>query len=174
MKRFIVASIFCALAIAVSLPVLAHPGEHYPNDGMPCWNQKLTPQQMEQAKKIFDDNYAATNDVRQQLTQKRNELDNLLASQNPDKDRIETLSREIGELRGKILSARVDARAQLAKEGLPADAFGPGAPGPRGFGRGNNGWGQNGPQVWHGGHHGKHGRPHGGWGCPGMMMMGNW
>ena len=174
MKRFIAASIFCVLAIAVSLPVMAHPGDHYPNNGwMPCWNQQLTPQQMEQVKKIFDDNYVATNDIRQLLRKKRNELDSLLYAPDPDKDRIEALSREIGELRGKILAARIDARAQLAKEGLPADAFGPGAPAPGGFNMGPGNWSGNGPQVWHGGHRGGHGRPHGGWGCPGMMM-GNW
>ena len=44
--------------------------------------------------------------IQQQLDAKFAQLDNELASPNQDRKRIEALSREIGELRGKELSAR--------------------------------------------------------------------
>lgn len=138
----------------------------------------LTTDQQAKAKKIHDETVAATSETREKLRAKRAELDAQLASPEPDKGKIESLSREIGELRGKLMAARVDLRARLAKEGIPAEAFEP-APGPRkGFGPGNGGPGNGGPAYGpgpgpdggygYGYHHGRRGGHHrGGWG-------GNW
>lgn len=109
--------------------------------------------------KIFNDNYADMNATRQALTEKRAQLDAELASPNPDRNKIESLSREIGDLRGKMLSARAQVRAELAKKGLPANPYGPG----------DYGWGDN-PEVWQGqGWHHRAPRHHGGggWGMRG-------
>ncbi|WP_165078713.1 MULTISPECIES: periplasmic heavy metal sensor [unclassified Desulfovibrio] len=140
----------------------------------------LSTEQQAKAKKIHDETVAATSETREKLRAKRAELDAQLASPEPDKDKIESLSREIGELRGKLMAARVDLRAKLAKEGIPAEAY-EAAPGPRnGFGPGNGGpanagpgygpapcWGPNGGYGY-GYHHGRRGGHHrGGWG-------GNW
>lgn len=122
-----------------------------PDYGGPAYGMQLTPEQMEKARKIFTDNYAGMESTRQALAAKRAELAAQLDSPAPDRAKIESLSREIGELRGKMLSARAEVRSSLAKEGLPADFYGPNAP-QRGY--------EDGP-AWHHGH----GRHHdGGWG----------
>lgn len=135
----------------------------------------LTTDQQAKARKIHDETVAATSETREKLRAKRAELDAQLASPEPDKGKIESLSREIGELRGKLMAARVDLRARLAKEGIPAEAFEP-ASGPRnGFGPGNGGPGNGGPAYGpgpgpdggygYGYHHGRRGGHHrGGWG----------
>lgn len=136
-------------------------GEGDSDFGPPPFGPQLTKEQMDKAKKIFNDNYTEMDSTRKALTAKRAELDAQLASQTPDRAKIESLSREIGELRGKMLSARVAVRTQLEKEGLPTDFYGPNpyyAP-PR-----NPGYmpmpGMMMGRPYHGGHHG--GR--GGWG----------
>ena len=147
----------------------------------------LTTEQQAKAKKIHDETVADTNDTREKLRARRAELDAQLASPEPDKSKIESLSREIGELRGKLMAARVDMRAKLAKEGIPAEAFEAG-PGPhRGFGPGDGGpanagpgygpgpcWGPDGGYGY-GYHHGRRGGHHrGGWGWGGNAPRGGW
>lgn len=113
---------------------------------------QLTPEQMATIQKIFNENYAEMDATRQALTQKRAQLDAELANPAPDKNKIETLSREIGELRGKMLSSRAQVRSQLAKEGLPANPYGPG---------GDYDWRDN-SEVWQGqGWHHRAPRHHG-------------
>ncbi len=59
-----------------------------------CWGQPaLTAEQQMQAKKIFDESYEKTRKIRQTLGAKRAELDALLSSQDPDKVKIEDISR---------------------------------------------------------------------------------
>lgn len=133
----------------------------------------LSPAQREEANKIFKENYNQKDALRQELNSKRAELDAVMNSQNPDKAKIETLSREIGELRGKLLVNRVQVREQLQEKGLPSDMYGR---------KRDRNQGYNDPQIWHrghgrGGHHYDHrgyGRPWGYWGCPGMGMMRYW
>lgn len=87
--------------------------------------------------------------IQQQLDAKFAQLDNELASPNPDRKMIEALSREIGELRGKELSARAGQGSRpYYNNGY---GYGPCGYGPCGYYRGN-GW-----------HHGGHYR--GGHGC---------
>lgn len=81
--------------------------------------QQLTPEQQAKYKQIMDESRAATADLRKDLEAKRTELQEILKSDSPDKSRIETLSAEIGVLRGKMLVARVDTNARLKQEGLP-------------------------------------------------------
>lgn len=80
----------------------------------------LTRDQREELARILKQNYTTVAPLRQQLAAKRGELASVLNSANPDKDKIASLSREIGDIRGKLLSARVDLRGQLAAAGLPA------------------------------------------------------
>lgn len=132
---------------------------------MQPYGQQLTPQQMEKAQKIYDDSYAEMEQAREALAAKRAELDRQLASNNPDRNRIEALSREIGELRGKMLTSRMDLRNKLASQGLPPDCFGrwPGNGYGPGYGSGYGPcWGGRGMMEGYGNgwyHHG-----HGGWG----------
>lgn len=172
MKTFAVCAALCGLLFVGGIAQAAAGFNGPGAKGNPGWNQQLTPEQRQQAEKIFTENFSSMDETRQLLAQKRQQLDEILASDNPDPSQIETLSREIGDLRGKMLAARVKARAQLAEQGLPQDFYGPGGPRPR------RDW-QRGPEVWHGGKRG-HGHRHGhgrgyymmgpGYGCMGGCM----
>lgn len=136
--------------------VQAAPANAAPNNGY-----DLTPEQSAAMRKIFTENYDNMSSTREALAAKRAELDAQLASPNPDGAKIESLSREIGELRGKMLAARADVRAKLNREGLPSDYYGPDAP------RYHNGYDREirrGGPAW--GHHG-HGHGGRGRGCGG-------
>ena len=127
--------------------------------------QQLTPQQMEQARRIFDDNYTQMEGTRQALNQKRAELDYELNNPNPDSAKIARLSQEIGALRGQMLAARAEARNRLSRQGLPPDCFGPcwGGNGMmNGMMNGYYGWQDGSYNGWHHGGRGKH---HGRRGC---------
>lgn len=130
------------------------------------YGPQMNPQQMEMAREIISRNFADMDSTRQTLAAKRQELDAHLASPNPDPARIESLSREIGELRGKMLAARAQIRSQLAQKGLSPDFLGPDAPeGPDNFGGPQGYYPHN--RSWHRGwgHHRGHGAPYGCGGC---------
>lgn len=187
-KKFTTLALAGILALGVAGAAQAAGGRDYRPDAQAYAG--LTADQQSKAKKIHDDVVAATSETREQLRAKRAELDAQLASPEPDKGKIESLSREIGELRGKLMAARVDLRAKLAKEGIPAEAFegAPGNGGPRGgFGPGNgprNGapgygpgpcWGPDGGGYGYGYHHGRRGGHHrGGWGWGGNAPRGGY
>lgn len=164
-KKMCIALLFGTLIIVGSAHAAAWNNDGQgPNGKGQSWGQQLTPQQRKQAEQIFNENFASMNETRDALAQKRQQLNMELQSENPDSAKIESLSREIGELRGKMLAARVKVRSELASEGLPEDFYGPNPGMRKNDGRG--------PEVWHGGHHGKkHHRPRGYgegcWGCPG-------
>lgn len=150
--RFFALAFFCACMFGAPLAASAHGG--------PCpyaYGEGLSQEQMDEARRIYNENFVSMNSTRQALAARYSELDQLLASQNPDRDRIETLSREIGELRGKLLAARAEVRSKLQERGLPDNFYGRGAP------RGGRYY--YGGQNWH--HGGKHGPrgPRGGCGC---------
>lgn len=166
-KKILAVAMFCALCIGAASTSEAGPARSG-FQGQP-YNQ-LTPQQQAQAQQIFNESYVSMQNTREELAYKRSLLDQQLASPNPDSATIEKLSREIGELRGKMLAGRVAVRSKLAQQGLPPDCFGPCAE--PGYDRPmyNNGWGNS-------YHHGRGpGHGHGGrggcWGYRGMM--GNW
>lgn len=118
---------FAALFMAAALMLgagIAHAQGNVPAYQMEPYGQQLTPEQMDKARKIWNDAYAEMENTRQALAARRAELDRQLASPNPDRDRITALSREIGELRGRMLAARVDARDKMAAQGLPSDCYG--------------------------------------------------
>lgn len=150
-----IAAIFIATAFILGSAAASQ--AQGPNDGpryqMQPYGQQLTPDQMAKAQKIFNDSFADMESTREALAAKRAELDQQLASPNPDRGRIESLSREIGELRGKMLSSRVDVRNRLASQGLPPDCFG------RGYGPA---YGQAYPPCG-GWSYGMMGAPHNGW-----------
>lgn len=155
-KKLSALALACALTLGLAAidAAKAQPPA-YPAPGY----QALTPEQQTKARQIFQEHYAAMESTRQALALKRAELDNQLASPNPDRGIIETLSREVGELRGKMLSDRVALRAELEKHGLSTDLYAPDAP-QRGPWDGR-------PEVWrHGRGHGHHGYGWRGWrGC---------
>ncbi len=155
-KLFSVFALVCLLAPGFAMAAPANAPNGYPGYG-----PGLTPEQAEMARQIFNDNYAKMDATRKALTAKRAELDAELASQNPDTARIESLSREIGELRGRMLSGRVNVRSQLESQGLPTDYY---APRPEDYN-----YAPPPPPPARGWHHGRgygyHHGGRGGWGC---------
>lgn len=125
------AALFCALCLGAHIANAAEASgtdndNVVPKYQMQPYGQQYTAEQLEAAKKIFNDNYADMEQTRRSLADRQYELSQELASPNPDKGRIEALSQEIGKLRGKMLAARADLRKNLAGQGLPPDCFGNG------------------------------------------------
>lgn len=132
MKHFAFA-LSLALLVSAGLVVLEsasyahgpHHGGYYnhnPYYSYPAQPQ-LTQEQMEKAKQIFLNASGKMDNIRQSLYNKQNELNAEMSKPTPSNDKISSLSREVGELRGKLLSLQNDIRSQLTKEGLPAEAF---------------------------------------------------
>lgn len=119
--------LFLALAMVFSITI-THPensyafGMHRTDHGAP-WGADITPEQRSAVQKILEKNWNENSSVRQALASKYEELNTILVKDNPDSSKIETLSREIGELRGKILESRVKVRSELEKLGLPTNFY---------------------------------------------------
>lgn len=165
-KRITTLALAAILALGAAGAAEAANGRDYRPDAYAY--PGLSPEQEAAARKLHTESLAGTTALRDALRAKRAELDAQLASPDPDKDKIESLSRDIGELRGKLMAARVDLRARLAKEGIPAEAYGPapqGRPGPGYSGPGYGPcWGPDGHGYGYGYHHGRRGGHHGGYG----------
>lgn len=126
-KKLGSAALAALLALGVAAWAEAANGRQYRPDAQAY--PGLSAEQEAAARKLFSESAANTSQIREQLRAKRAELDAQLASPEPNKSKIESLSREIGELRGKLMAARVELRSRLADEGIPGEAFDP-APGP--------------------------------------------
>lgn len=92
-----------------------------PGYEMRPYNPDLAPQQAARAQQIYNELAQKSANVQQGLDMKQGQLDQQLASPNPDKGAIKRLSREIGELRGQLLAAQAEARAKLAQSGIQPD-----------------------------------------------------
>lgn len=135
---------------------------------VPDGPQGAAPGLSPQAQQIYNETMGKLITAQQALNAKQDQLDQLMASPNPDAGAIKRLAREIGDLQGQALALQAEARSKFAQAGIIA---------PNGQ-QGNWGcpWaGQpcwNGANGWNGGyyhHGGRHGRGHGWHGCPGMM-----
>ncbi len=113
----------------------------------------MTPERQAVIEKMHEDYYAKTNAVRQQLISKQHELNAQIYSPTPDEKKIQALTKEISDLRGKMFEARVALKQQMAKEGFGG-----------GWGRGYGGWGHGGGGWGHGGRGGCGGYSGGGCG----------
>ena len=82
--------------------------------------QTLTPEQQETAKKLHAEFATATTGLRQEIMNKRTELNAQINGATPDATKIEALSKEIGVLQGKLLAERASLSAKLTKAGVPA------------------------------------------------------
>ncbi|MBQ4566532.1 MAG: periplasmic heavy metal sensor [Desulfovibrio sp.] len=148
--------------VAVCSLAFAGLAEARPDKAGDCPGQKppLTQEQHDGIQKLNQDFMANTLGLRQALMVKKAELNAQLISPTPDTAKVESLSREIGELRGKMLAARLNYKAELAKlgvsfKGCPVTGEGWG---PRGHGRSFHDDGCPGSDCERGprGHFGKH------------------
>lgn len=178
MKKIAIFTFFCAF-VAIAGYAQAQPPMQ-PEGRSPYWGQQGVPQrpgpavppgQVEPSQKFNADSFGVLGPLSDALNARLEELNAQLESDRPDKGKIENLSREIGEIRGKILSARIDMRDQFRRQGVDGDFAAPSFNGPANAPNDTprRSW-HRGPHSWQGGY----GRHHGGWGCPGMGMMGNW
>lgn len=85
--------------------------------------EQLTQEQQDQAKQIYAQSKAVMDPIRENIRAKQGEINTVMGSENPDVNRIQSLSIEVGELKGKMLGARVDLHQNLLKAGIPADLF---------------------------------------------------
>lgn len=83
--------------------------------------ERLPEEKRAEAKRLFDENRAATSRIREELKAKRIDLEK--AMDNGDTTNVALLSASLGELKGKLLAARIELRQNLAKAGLPPDTF---------------------------------------------------
>lgn len=105
---------------------------------------QLSPEKQEAFKKLYDAFYTKTAQLRAAIRVKQAELDAAAVAPTPDQAKIEALSKEIGELIGKLTAERAQFRIQAAKEiGPDALAACPGLGG--GFGHRGGGHGGYGP-----------------------------
>lgn len=118
-----------------------------------------------EAQRIYSETMGKLRIAQQALNAKQDQLDQLMASPNPDSTAIRQLSREIGDLQGQALALQAEARSRFAQAGI----IGPNSQ------QGNWGCPWAGPcwnNGWNNGsyHHGGRGHGWGSWyGCPGMM-----
>lgn len=133
--------------------------------------QAAAPALSPQAQQIYNEMMGKLITAQQALNAKQDELDQLMASPNPDAGAIKRLSREIGDLQGQALALQAEARSRFAQAGIIAPNGQQGNWGCPWAGpcwNGANGW--NGGYYHHGGRHGRgHGWNGGYYGCPGMM-----
>jgi len=80
----------------------------------------LTPEKQAVAQKLQAEHYAATAQLKQQLFAKQSELNAQLYGGATDDKKVQTLTKEIGDLNAKLFEAQVTLKRQLTKEGIPA------------------------------------------------------
>ncbi|MGD9607938.1 MAG: periplasmic heavy metal sensor [Desulfovibrionaceae bacterium] len=77
---------------------------------------QLSPEKQAAYQKLAEAYYNKTAQTRAAVGVKRAELNAVAVAQNPDTAKIESLSKEIGDLTGKLIAERTQFRIQVAKE----------------------------------------------------------
>lgn len=103
------AGIFCSVTAPASAKGPKGMGGHY--------MEQLSPAQQKQARAILE--AGRDQSLREEIAAKKAVLETVVKSPNPDLARIGTLSRELGELRGKELINRMETAEKLKGAGLP-------------------------------------------------------
>jgi len=121
--------------------------------GGPGMMNGVAPENQAAMQKAYDGYAVATDQLNEQLFAKQAELNALYNSGSADSGRVQTLTREIGDLNGKLYAAQANLRKQLAKTGATspraASGYGMGyGMGMRGMHMGGMGMGYNGWNCW--------------------------
>jgi Spy/CpxP family protein refolding chaperone len=122
MKKSILTLAMMAAALTL-FAGLACAGDKFASKG--GWHQRggmaveLTAEQQSALQKIRAEQRASTNELRQQFTAKKEALATEFKADKPDAKALEKLSRELGEIHGKLLGERVKFREQLVQAGIP-------------------------------------------------------
>ena len=102
-------------------PGMMGPGMMGP--GMMSWG-RLTANQQAKLRAVYRTDGQQLLQLRQQLATKQYELSALAASQNPDEDRLQILTKEVTALDEQIVKAQVAMQRDLASIGVPASNYG--------------------------------------------------
>lgn len=112
------------------------------NNGATMGQQSnLTEEQQKKLSSLMDEHHAAMASIHQKLVQKEAELRLVTVSEPVDTQKVTAISKEMGELRGQLLSGRIAFDEKLAKEGFD-NVRGYGYGGRDCFMRGNKSFGQ--------------------------------
>lgn len=103
---------------------------------------QLSPEKQAALQKLQEAHYAKTAQLRADLGVKRAELNALSVTGNPDTAKVQALSKDLGDLIGKLTAERTLFRAQVAKEIGPAGLANCGFGGNGGYGHGHMGGGR--------------------------------
>jgi zinc resistance-associated protein len=144
-KMGIALAAFATMMLTASL-ALARPGGQGGDGVGPCGGagvSQLSPEKQAAFQKLQEAFFAKTVQLRADLGVKRAELNALSVATNPDTAKIQALSKEIGDLVGKLTAERTQFRIQVSKEIGPAGLAGcPGFGGGYGHGGGHMGGGR--------------------------------
>ena len=91
--------------------------------GMMAWG-RLTSDQQAKLRAVYRTDGQKLLQLRQQLATKQYELSALAASQNPDENRLQILTKEVTALDEQVVKAEVAMQRDLASIGLPASSYG--------------------------------------------------
>lgn len=84
----------------------------------------LTPEQQARAQQIYQEDGQKIVGLRQQLINKRRELNGVVMSQSPDERRIQGLVDEVANLHKQILQAEIAMQRRLSQAGIPTRGLG--------------------------------------------------
>lgn len=121
----------------------------------------LTEEQQVKFTKLLEAHRTATDSLHQQLAEKQAELRLITVAEKVDEGKLTSVSKEIGELRGKLMAAQIAFDKQLVSAGLSDGAgYGPHHGGRGMMMRSHGGGYGHGGDYGHGGGYG-HGMRHG-------------
>lgn len=116
MKKLGVLVLAAAICCGFSGAASAKDGK---GDGPGRYMEQLNEAQRDQARAIFEESKSANRELRETIRAKREQLSDLMKSATPDVAAIEALSKEIGQLRGKAMVAKLATGEKLKQAGLP-------------------------------------------------------
>lgn len=127
MKKSILSFALIALTLIVSagMATAGHTAGHKRGHFQDCLPaMELTAEQQTAVQKLRAEHHNATSELRRQLVLKEAELRAQFIGNKPEVGQVEKLSKDIGEIRGKLLGERVKFNERLTKAGITSGNLG--------------------------------------------------
>lgn len=120
-KKSLILSLAAVAVLSLSALAVAGPGFGPGAGPGGCGGpmQALTPEQREQALALFEEHQKAMIPLREQIRTKSALLDSALSTKPVDEKAVDTLTRELGDLKVRQFAAQVELRKKFAAAGLP-------------------------------------------------------
>ena len=100
------------------------PGYGMQHGGKMVWAANLTPEQAAEVRHLREEFFRNSEPVRRQIFEKRAAYANELAKQNPDRDKLSRLQKEVGKLQADFGQIRLDFQLKVKK--VVPNGIGPG------------------------------------------------